>query len=82
MTRSTVAADELAPPVEGTPGAGPVREQLRRLRHSREFGILAAAIALFVVLSLARPQTFFTEDNILRVAMQISLKRSNRRIGT
>jgi ribose transport system permease protein len=46
---------------------------MRRLIQLRELGILAAAVALFVALSLARPETFFTEDNILRVAMQISL---------
>jgi ribose transport system permease protein len=70
MARST-AADELA--LEGMPGEGQHGSRLRRLLHIREFGILAAAIALFVALSIARPQTFFTEDNILRVAMQISL---------
>ena len=66
----TTAADELA--LEGAPEAGQ-RLGWRRLFQVREFGILAAAIALFIALSIARPQTFFTEDNILRIAMQISL---------
>ena len=70
MARSTVV-DEL--PLEGKTAAGPGRERLRRLFQIREFGILAAAIGLFAALSIARPATFFTEDNILRVAMQISL---------
>src|SRR5918998_4387654 len=70
MARSTVA-EEL--PLEGEPGTGPGPERLRRLFQIREFGILAAAIGLFAALSTARPATFFTEDNILRVAMQISL---------
>ena len=72
VPRST-AAEELELPLEGGTGAGPGRERMRRLFQIREFGILAAAIGLFVALSIARPQTFFTEDNILRVAMQISL---------
>ena len=71
MAQTTTAADELA--LEGTAGPPPGPERLRRLIQIREFGILAAAIGLFVALSIARPQTFFTEDNILRVAMQISL---------
>jgi ribose transport system permease protein len=70
MARSTVA-DEL--PLEGETSTGPGRDRLRRLFQIREFGILAAAIGLFAALSIARPATFFTEDNILRVAMQISL---------
>src|SRR5215210_3925005 len=72
MARST-AAEELELPLEGETSTGPGRERLRRLFQIREFGILAAAIGLFVALSIARPLTFFTEDNILRVAMQISL---------
>src|SRR5918992_5711168 len=72
MARSTVAEDlELAS--EEQAAAGPRQERLRRLFQIREFGILAAAIGLFAALSIARPATFFTEDNILRVAMQISL---------
>jgi ribose transport system permease protein len=58
--------------LEGTPEAGQ-RLGWRRLLQVREFGILAAAVALFIALSIARPNTFFTEDNILRIAMQISL---------
>ena len=72
MARSTVA-EELELPLEEPAGAAPGQERLRRLYQIREFGILAAAIGLFVALSIARPETFFTEDNILRVAMQISL---------
>lgn len=72
MARSTVA-EELELPLEEPAGAAPGQERLRRLYQIREFGILAAAIGLFVALSIARPATFFTEDNILRVAMQISL---------
>src|SRR5918999_5444310 len=72
MARSTVA-EELELPLEEPAGAASGQERLRRLYQIREFGILAAAIGLFVALSIARPATFFTEDNILRVAMQISL---------
>jgi len=49
------------------------KNRLRRIFEMREIGILGAAVALFVVLSILRPDTFFTEDNILRIAMQISL---------
>src|SRR5690349_24932299 len=70
MARST-AADELA--LEGMPGEGNPGDRLRRLLHIREVGILVAAIALFVALSIARPHRFFTEENILRIAQQISL---------
>ncbi len=45
----------------------------RRFLEMREIGILAAAVALFVALSIARPNTFFTEMNVLRVAQAISL---------
>jgi ribose transport system permease protein len=72
MAGSTVA-EELDLPLEEPAAAGPRQERLRRLYQIREFGILAAAIGLFAALSVARPATFFTEDNILRVAMQISL---------
>ena len=72
MARSTVA-EELELPLEEPAGAAPGQDRVRRLYQIREFGILAAAIGLFAALSIARPATFFTEDNILRVAMQISL---------
>src|SRR4051794_32832767 len=74
MVRSTVvepdAEQELA---RDAMAAGEETARVRRLIQLRELGILAAAVAIFVALSLARPETFFTEDNILRVAMQISL---------
>lgn len=47
--------------------------RVRRFIEMREFGILIAAITLFVALSIARPNTFFTELNVLRVAQAISL---------
>ncbi len=47
--------------------------RLRRLLGMREFGILLAAAGLFAGLSVARPDTFFTETNVLRVAQAISL---------
>lgn len=52
-----------------------IKEQslLRRFVHMREFGILVAAVTLFVVLSILRPDTFLTEQNILRVAQSISI---------
>jgi ribose transport system permease protein len=46
---------------------------LRRMIGMREFGILIAALAMFVVLSILRPDTFFTETNILRIAQSISI---------
>ena len=45
----------------------------RRIVQMREFGILMAAVALFVGLSIARPDTFFTERNILNMAQGVSL---------
>jgi len=52
-----------------------IQEQglLRRIVGMREFGILMAAIALFVLLSILRPDTFFTEQNVFRVAQSISI---------
>jgi len=47
--------------------------RLRRFVEMREFGILLAAVALFTALSIARPDTFFTEANVFRVAQAISL---------
>jgi ribose transport system permease protein len=46
---------------------------LRRLVGMREFGILLAAVALFVMLSILRPNTFLTEQNIFRIAQSISI---------
>jgi ribose transport system permease protein len=46
---------------------------LRRFVGMREFGILVATIALFTVLSILRPDTFFTEANIIRIAQSISI---------
>lgn len=45
----------------------------RRLTELREIGLLAAVIALFVVLAILRPHTFFTTDNIIGIAQRISL---------
>lgn len=45
----------------------------RRFIEMREIGVLAATIGLFIVLSLLRPDTFFTQANVIRVAQQISL---------
>lgn len=52
-----------------------IQEQslLRRIVGMREFGILLAAIALFTLLSILRPDTFFTEQNVFRVAQSISI---------
>ena len=59
------------------PGVGSVgiqeRSLLRRIVGMREFGILMAAIALFTVLSILRPNTFLTEANFFRVAQSISI---------
>lgn len=46
---------------------------LRRFVGMREFGILVAAVAMFVVLSILRPETFFTEANVLRIAQSMSI---------
>ncbi|CAN5868451.1 ABC transporter permease [soil metagenome] len=46
---------------------------LRRIVGMREFGILMAAVAMFAVLSMQRPDTFFTEANFLRIAQSISI---------
>ncbi len=45
----------------------------RRLAEMREIGLLTAVVALFVVLSVLRPDTFFTTDNIIGIAQRISL---------
>jgi ribose transport system permease protein len=68
MAQSTATA-----PAEGTAETDYGPTGLRGLLRVREFGILAAAVGLFIALSIARPETFFTQENILRVAMQISL---------
>lgn len=57
---------------QGTVGAGE-KSLFRRLIGMREFGILVAAVALFTLLSILRPDTFFTESNILRIAQSISI---------
>src|SRR5688500_4123926 len=49
------------------------RGRVRRLRDLRELGIFLAAVALFVGLSLARPDTFFSSSNLIGVAQRISL---------
>ena len=71
MAGSPVPADELA--LDHVSAGGGIQLGLRRLRQVRELGILGAALGIFVALSIARPDTFFSQDNILRVAMQISL---------
>lgn len=59
-------------PVEAVSrGAGRVG-RIQRARRVRELGILAAAVLMFVVLSLATSK-FLTSTNILNVARQISL---------
>lgn len=52
-----------------------IQEQslLRRIVGMREFGILLAAIALFTLLSILRPDTFLTQQNVFRVAQSISI---------
>ncbi len=56
----------------GLVGAGE-RGFLRRLRDTREIGILAAAVAMFVFLAIARTDTFLTTNNVIGVAQRISL---------
>lgn len=46
---------------------------LRRIVGMREFGILLAAIGLFTVLAILRPDTFLTQANFFRVAQSISI---------
>src|SRR5262249_952289 len=36
-------------------------------------GLLAAVVILFIILSILRPDTFFTTDNIIGIAQRISL---------
>ncbi|MEZ4500122.1 MAG: ABC transporter permease [Thermomicrobiales bacterium] len=57
---------------QGRVGVGE-KSALRRLVGMREFGILLAALAMFVVLSILRPETFFTEANVLRIAQSMSI---------
>src|SRR5688500_4689854 len=45
----------------------------RRLAELREIGLLAAVVVLFVILSILRPDTFFTTDNVIGIAQRISL---------
>jgi ribose/xylose/arabinose/galactoside ABC-type transport system permease subunit len=45
----------------------------RRIAELREIGLLAAVVILFVVLSVLRPDTFFTTNNIIGIAQRISL---------
>ncbi|HEY7036542.1 MAG TPA: ABC transporter permease [Thermomicrobiales bacterium] len=45
----------------------------RRLAELREIGLLSAVIVLFIALSILRPDTFFTTDNIIGIAQRISL---------
>jgi ribose transport system permease protein len=56
-------------------GAGDkdTKGRLRRLLEMREMGILLAALGIFIFLSIMRPDTFFTERNVFRVAQAISL---------
>src|SRR5919106_5554290 len=49
------------------------KSRLRRLRDTRELGILLAAVGLFVGLSIMRPDTFLTTSNVIGVAQRISL---------
>ncbi len=46
---------------------------LRRLRDTRELGILFAAVAMFAFLAIARTDTFLTTNNLIGVAQRISL---------
>jgi ribose transport system permease protein len=59
----------------GDQGAVGVEERgwLRRLLQMREIGIFGAAVLIFAVLSVLRPETFFTEANILNMAQGVSL---------
>jgi ribose/xylose/arabinose/galactoside ABC-type transport system permease subunit len=56
----------------GLVGAGE-RGFLRRLRDTRELGILFAAVAMFAFLAIARTDTFLTTNNLIGVAQRISL---------
>jgi ribose transport system permease protein len=74
MAPKTARADEAGElAVEQGLGGWELRSWWQRMRQMREMGILAAAAALFIALSIARPNTFFTEANVWRVAQHISL---------
>src|SRR5215213_5250374 len=45
----------------------------RRLAELREIGLLVAVVLLFIILSILRPDTFFTTDNVIGIAQRISL---------
>lgn len=57
---------------EGIVGATE-KNVFRRLIEMREIGILGAAAALFIVLSILEPDKFLTQNNIIGVAQRISL---------
>jgi ribose transport system permease protein len=65
---SQAAGEILVRPVSRGPG-----HTLRRLLRMREISVLVASMLLFVALSLAAPSLFFTLDNVLLVARQISI---------
>lgn len=46
---------------------------LRRIVGMREFGLLVAVCAIFAILSFLRPELFFTEQNMFRIAQSISI---------
>src|SRR5688500_18751476 len=56
-------------------GAADAKEhgRLRRFVQMREIGIFLAALGIFIFLSIARSDTFFTQRNVFRVAQAISL---------
>jgi ribose transport system permease protein len=57
---------------QGAVGIGE-KSLFRRIIGQREFGIFLAALGLFIVLSILRPNTFLTEANVLRIAQSISI---------
>jgi ribose transport system permease protein len=69
-----MAGTVLSPPSTEAPvtAALPPARRFQAIRRMRELGILAAAILMFVVLTLATPK-FLTTTNLLNVAREISL---------
>jgi len=65
--------DRESAPVSGLTKESHIKSMLRNLLRQRESGLFLFLMLIFIAMSIAKPDTFFTSGNLFNILRQVSL---------